>query len=205
MSLLNISNFQDMRYLLLIAAIFLSVSPLSAESVYDEFLDTLRLQQDQGCDTSYVGGYVSLYQSLILLCDLSKNSDIARETFDKYASEVIDVLGSGDATNIKAALMYARRTCGEKGIELPVNLEMKEKAERLDEEIKGHSMAYNEISGHPDGIRDDKRACSELRNSVVKTEVNLSLLKEYKPRVEWDFNLRNGRLLLERVCNSRNF
>ena len=194
-----------MRRLLLIATICLSVPPLSAESVYDEFLDTLRLQQDQGCNTSYVGGFVSLYQSLILLCDLSKNNDIRREIFDKYASQVIEVLGSGNATNTKAALMYARRTCGQKGIELPVNLEMKEKAERLDDEIKLHLLAYNDISGHPDGIRDDKLACSELRNSVVKTKVNLSLLKEYKPSVEWDRSLRNGRLRLEEHCNSRNF
>lgn len=114
-----------MKRYLLIAVIFLSGAPLSAESVYDEFMDTLRLQQEQGCDTAYVGGYVSLYQSLILLCDLSKNNDIRREIFDKYASQVIEVLGSGNATNTKAALMYARTTCAGKGIELPVNLKMK--------------------------------------------------------------------------------
>ena len=96
-----------------------------------------------------------MHQSLILLCELRKNNDVRRETLNKYASQVIEVLGSWNATNTKAAFMYARRTYGQKGIELPVNLKMKEKAERLDDEIKRDLMAYNDISGHPDGIRDE--------------------------------------------------
>ena len=91
----------------------------SAQSAYQEFMDTLREQNEKGCDTSYVGGYVSLYQALILLCNLRKDEAISESDFNRYASRVINVLGSEDSSNIRAALMYATESCKKKNIDLP--------------------------------------------------------------------------------------
>ena len=90
--------------------------------VYREFIDTLQEQNEKGCDTSYVGGYVSLYQSLTLLCNLRKDKAISQDDFDRDAKSVIDVLASGDClskSNIRAALMYAAEMCRKDGIDLP--------------------------------------------------------------------------------------
>ena len=84
-------------------------------------MDTLKEQNLKGCDTSYVGGYVSLYQALTLLCDLRKDNAITEENFNHYASSVIKVLASSDASNIQAALKYAVETCGKKNVKLPLD------------------------------------------------------------------------------------
>ena len=83
-------------------------------------MDTLREQNQKGCDTSYVGGYVSLYQALILLCNLRKDGAISENNFNEYSRKVIDVLGSDDSSNIQAALLYATETCKKQNIDLPV-------------------------------------------------------------------------------------
>ncbi len=67
-------------------------------------MDTLRKQNQRGCDTSYVGGYVSLYQSLTLLCNLRTDKSISEIDFLRYSEDVIEVLGSKESSNIQAAL-----------------------------------------------------------------------------------------------------
>ena len=109
-----------MKLLSLIASVFLFAPAASAQSVYQEFMDTLREQNQKGCDTSYVGGYVSLYQALTLLCNLRKDGAISENNFNEYSRKVIDVLGSDDSSNIQAALLYATETCKKQNIDLPV-------------------------------------------------------------------------------------
>ena len=112
---------KSMKLLLPIAALCLVAPATAGQNVYQEFMDTLRKQNQQGCDTSYVGGYVSLYQALTLLCNLRKDDAITADTFDRYATDVIEVLGSDESSNIKAALMYATETCNKQNIALPIN------------------------------------------------------------------------------------
>ena len=117
-----------MKNLLLLAALCFLVPVVSAKEVdvYQEFTDTLRQQNEKGCDTSYVGGYVSLYQSLTLLCNLRKDKAISEDDFNRYAKSVIGVLASGDRlskSNIRAALMYATEMCGKDGVDLPLQAE----------------------------------------------------------------------------------
>ena len=117
---LGLSGLIFMKFFVLIASLCLVAPAASAQDVYQEFMDTLKEQNQKGCDTSYVGGYVSLYQALTLLCDLRKDNAITAENFNRYASDVINVLGSSDASNIQAALEYATETCGKKNVSLPL-------------------------------------------------------------------------------------
>ena len=113
-----------MRLLPLIGVLCLLAQPASAQNVYQEFRDTLREQNEKGCDTSYVGGYVSLYQSLTLLCNLRKEEAISMDDFNRYANDVIDVLASDErlpSSNIQAALLYAIETCKNQNVDLPKN------------------------------------------------------------------------------------
>ena len=109
-----------MKFFVLIVSLCLMAPAASAQDVYQEFMDTLKEQNQKGCDTSYVGGYVSLYQALTLLCDLRKDNAITAENFNRYASSVINVLASSDASNIQAALKHATETCGKKNVSLPL-------------------------------------------------------------------------------------
>jgi len=110
------------KLLALTSAVVLASPAASAQSVYEEFMNTLQKQNQRGCDTSYVGGYVSLYQSLTLLCNLRKDEAISETNFMRYSEDVIEVLGTKESSNIKAALMYARETCKTQGVELPMKL-----------------------------------------------------------------------------------
>ena len=112
--------FCIVKLLSLIAFLFLFAPAASAQSVYQEFMDTLREQNQKGCDTSYVGGYVALYQALTLLCNLRKDGAINEYNFNEYSRKVIDVLGSDDSSNIQAALLYVTETCNKQNIDLPV-------------------------------------------------------------------------------------
>ena len=109
-----------MKFFVLLVSLCLVAPAASAQDVYQEFMDTLKEQNQKGCDTSYVGGYVSLYQALTLLCDLRKDNAISADHFNQYASNVIKVLASSDASNIQAALEYATETCGKKNVSLPL-------------------------------------------------------------------------------------
>ena len=107
----------------LLAALCFIAPAASAQDAYKEFSDTLREQNDKGCDTSYVGGYVSLYQSLTLLCNLRKDKAISPDNFNRYANDVISVLASDERlqlSNVKAALLYAIETCSKQNIALPI-------------------------------------------------------------------------------------
>ena len=108
-----------MKLLSLICALFLASSGALAQEVYQEFMDNLRKQNQRGCDTSYVGGYVSLYQALTLLCNLRKDEAISNADFIRYSEDVIEVLGFKESSNIQAALLYARETCKAQSVELP--------------------------------------------------------------------------------------
>ena len=111
------------RLLPLISALLLTAQAAPAQEAYQEFIDTLREQNEKGCDTSYVGGYVALYQSLTLLCNLRKDGAISIDDFNRYTSDVISVLASREKvqmSNIKAALLYAIETCKKQNIDLPV-------------------------------------------------------------------------------------
>ena len=112
--------FCIVKLLSLIASLFLFAPAASAQSAYQEFMDTVREQNQKGCDTSYVGGYVSLYQALTLLCNLRKDGAISENNFNEYSRKVIEVLGSDDSSNIQAALFYATETCKKQNIDLPV-------------------------------------------------------------------------------------
>ena len=117
-----------MKNLLLLAALYFFAPVVFAREVdvYQEFTDTLQEQNKKGCDTSYVGGYVSLYQSLTLLCNLRKDKAISEDDFDRYAKSVIDVLAAGDRlskTNIRAALMFATEMCAKDGVDLRLQAE----------------------------------------------------------------------------------
>ena len=95
------------RLLPLISVLVLTAQPTPAQEAYREFSDTLREQNEKGCDTSYVGGYVALYQSLTLLCNLRKDGAININDFNRYTNDVISVLASQERlqmSNIKAAL-----------------------------------------------------------------------------------------------------
>ena len=109
-----------MKLLALMSAVVLASPAASAQGVYQEFMDTLQKQNQRGCDTSYVGGYVSLYQALTLLCNLRMDEAISETDFIRYSEDVIEVLGSEDSSNVKAALLYARETCKAQGVELPI-------------------------------------------------------------------------------------
>ena len=117
------SNMKLIRLLPLISVLFLTAQPTPAQEAYKEFSDTLREQNEKGCDTSYVGGYVALYQSLTLLCNLRKDGVISINDFNRYTNDVISVLASQERlqmSNIKAALLYAIETCKKQNIDLPV-------------------------------------------------------------------------------------